>query len=236
MKPNVTSLYLLLSMSMLAGGLSSCSLLKNGKLSSQWEIESDVPASLNSGHAAAPAGTVAGNTVRSNLSGEQPPAGSEGGSLDLPGSESGTMMEIPKPEFASDGTAYQSPPEMLSIPASEGVTDLPGNAPAPAGLTTLLPAPPPPVTEEELVMPPAALTPEAAAATTTAAAEWAVSTPSSAGRLGPLSGENASPIAHPTRALAATSIPLLYGKLDLTTFLTPAPMAAHTTPSVDAGP
>ena len=210
MKPELKKISLALGSSLLAAGLSSCSLLGKNKYASQWEIQSDVPASLSSGQAATPSAT-AGTQAKSNLDGLSPAAE---GALDLPGLENGTLSDIPKPHGATGEMANQSPPEMLSSQGMEGAGDLPYAAAAPHGLSTLLPAPPPAVREEELTLAPSAL----------AAAEASVSHPPAEISLSP--AETVTPTATP-----APSIPLLYGKLDLAPFLNPpAPLAANSPP------
>lgn len=206
MKPELKNICLALGLGVLASSLSSCSLLGKGKYASQWEIESEVPASLNSGRATTPSpDALAGPQVKSNLDGWAPAVD---GALDLPVSENGTIIDIPKPDGTGGELVQQSPPEMLNVPSSEDANDLPYTIGTPSGIETLLPAPPPAVTEEELQLAPA----EVAAAEASAAAPLADI---------PLT---------PTEQVAGTapSIPLLYGKLDLAPFLIPpAPLAAH---------
>lgn len=208
-------------LSALAIGMSSCSLFQQGKYASKWEIESDVPASLNSGEASVPA-PVTGRTVQSNLSGPDQLAMAEGSQLDLPMTENGGLVEVPKPEWAmTTGQPGQSPVELLSVPSQGQSTDLPTATYTNADLTNLLPAPPPSVTEEEVVLTPGALVPAAPVI------------PS--GNL-PLPGSEAVESAGgPVKTAAAPTIPLLYGKLDLGPYLNPAlfvPNPAPTTASV----
>ncbi len=225
MKASFSSVLRLLGVGLLASGLSSCSLFRNGKYASQWEIQSDVPASLSSGEASAPpSGGAASGTVRSNLSGIGDPMVDAAGSMDLPVNENGAIIDVPKPELAMTGNVYgQSPPEMLNIPSSTGESDLPATGGAPHNLTTLLPGPPP-VTEEELALAPEALTapapaPEAPAPADASAATVPAPQPAAA---------EAMPAAKPA---VATTFPLLYGKLDLTPYLCPNPMALTTPPA-----
>jgi len=208
MKPELKKILLPVALGLLASALSSCSLVGKRNLASQWEIESDVPASLSSGRAATPSAT-AGRQVKSNLDGLAP-AGAE--SLDLPGSENGTMSDIPKPDSTTGYWAAQSPPEMLNIPSASAsdAGDLPYTTGTPGGIETLLPAPPPAVTEEELNMIPNALATETETETAPAPAP-------------------AAPDLHPAGTETAPSIPLLYGKLDLAPFLNPpTPLAVNT--------
>ena len=209
MKVELKNIALPIGFGVLALALNSCSLLGKGKYASQWEIKSDVPASLSSGRAATPSAT-AGTQVKSNLDGLAPVVTEP---LDLPGSESGTLSDIPKPEGMGMALAMQSPPEMLNIPSASEAGELPYTSGTPSGLQTLLPAPPPMVTEEELNLAPAAL-----------AAVPEVTPP-------PV---NPIPTPDPVPAASETipSIPLLYGKLDLAPFLNPpTPLAANTPPT-----
>ena len=215
MKTELKRIGLVLGLGLLASATSSCSLLGKGKYASQWEIESDVPASLNSGRAGTPSpAAVAGNGVRSNLDGLPPVSEAM---LDLPVSENGTIIDIPKPDVMAGGLAYQSPPEMLNVPPAEGAGDLPYTVGSPSGIETLLPAPPPAVTEDELQLSPAADTSAAVAATLT---------------LPPPAELLLSPVPPPSPVTTlAPSIPLLYGKLDLAPFLNPpVPLAVNTPP------
>ena len=209
MKPKLKTICFAVGLGVLASSLSSCRLLGKGKYASQWEIQTEVPASLSSGQAATPSTeALAGPRVKSNLDGLSPTADGE---LDLPVSENGPIIDIPKPDGTSGELAHQSPPEMLNVPSPEGSGDLPYSIGTPSGIETLLPAPPPAVTEEELNLPPAAL----------AAAEEAAAAPLSDIPLTP------AELARGT----APSIPLLYGRLDLAPFLNPsAPLAANTAP------
>ena len=227
MKPSHSTLYRAMTLSLLAAGLSSCSLFKDGKYASQWEIQSEVPASLSNGQATVPSETpMTARQANSNLSGLDPLAPADGGTLDLPMTENGTLIDIPKPDLAMTGNPYRmSPPEMLSIPQGTAETDLPPPTGSPDHITTLLPGPPPVVTEEELAAAPAAMpivyhTPEPsseAPAPETAAAPAPAVTESAAVVPGPVEYTESSP-----------SIPLLYGKLDLTPFLNFAPEAPLT--------
>ena len=215
MNTSLQTLARTLSLSALALGLSSCSLFKNGKYASQWEIQSEVPSSLNSGQASAPAPSqVPQRTVKSNLSGADPLEATDQGTLDLPVAGGGPLIDIPKPEVNLHGTVYQSPPEFLGSPTGAG-HDLPSSTAggAETGLTSLLQSPPPPaVTEEELSMAPAALPPAMTVEPDPAANP---AEPVGKAPVGPvLSSDSASP-----------GIPLLYGKLDLSQFLTAAPPA-----------
>lgn len=225
MKPSPSTLYRAMTLSLLAAGLSSCSLFKNGKYASQWEIESDVPASLSNGQATVPSETpMTARQANSNLSGFDPLAPADGGTLDLPMTENGALIDIPKPDLAMTGNPYRfSPPEMLSIPPGTPEMDLPPPTGSPDHITTLLPGPPPTVTEEELAAAPEAMpivyhTAETAAP---APAPETVAAPAVAAPEAPLPG----PVEY---AGAAPSIPLLYGKLDLTPFLNFAPEAPLT--------
>lgn len=216
MKSELKRIGLALTLSVVASGMSSCSLLGKGKYASQWEIESEVPAALSSGRASTPsADAVAGNPVKSNLDGLSP---ASDGSLDLPVSENGSLMDIPKPDGASGGLAYQSPPEMLNVPSVEGSGDLPYAVGTLGGIETLLPAPPPAVTEEELNLAPAAL----------AAASGETTPPATDLPLVPTAVPEPTPVTAP-------SIPLLYGRLDLAPFLNaPAPLAVNMPPVGEA--
>lgn len=225
MKPFPSTLYRAMTLSLLAAGLSSCSLFKNGKYASQWEIESDVPASLSNGQATVPSETpMTARQANSNLSGLDPLAPADGGTLDLPMTENGALIDIPKPDLAMTGNPYRfSPPEMLSIPPGTPEMDLPPPTGTPDHITTLLPGPPPTVTEEELAAAPEAMpivyhTAETAAP---APAPETAAAPAVAAPEAPLPG----PVEY---AGAAPSIPLLYGKLDLTPFLNFAPEAPLT--------
>ena len=217
MKLELKQIILPFGLGVLAVALSSCSLLGKGKYASQWEIESDVPASLSSGRATTPAtDMVAGNPVKSNLDALSP---ASDGSLDLPVSEIGGLIDIPKPDGTHGELAYQSPPEMLNVPSAEGAGDLPYTIGTPSGIGTLLPAPPPAVTEEELNPAPAAL----AAAAVEPAMPLPVAPPA------------VTPQADLPVPFKAPSIPLLYGKLDLAPFLNPpAPLVVNTPPVLDA--
>lgn len=209
----------LLGLSVLAAGMSSCSLFKNGKYASQWEIESEVPASLSSGQAGVPSAT-AGGRVSSDLSGSDPQALALGGPLNLPLLENGDLIEIPKPDLSTGhetaAPVYSSPPEMLSIPGGEASPDLPAAVGSDRGLTALLPAPLPVVMEEKLAPAPEALT------AIIPAAEWTPPPPASS---------NPAPVTTEVAAMGPIwvgplpTIPLLYGQLDFTRFLTPAPLA-----------
>lgn len=216
-----------LGLSALAMGLSSCSLFKNGQYASQWEIQSDVPASLNSGEARVP-GPVPLRTVQSNLSGGEQLAMADGG-LDLPMTGNGGLVDVPKPDWAmTSGQPGQSPVELLSVPGQNYATDLPTASYTNADLTDLLPSPPPAVSEEELVLSPGALAPgfsdipEDDVPVTGAA-------PESVGTKSPetvhVGGITSS----------SPTIPLLYGQLDLSPYLNPVhfapPVAGPTTAS-----
>jgi hypothetical protein len=198
--------------------LSSCSLVGKGKYASQWEIQTDVPASLSSGRASTPApDALAGTMPPSNLDGIAPVPDV---ALDLPVSENGGMIEIPKPAGAPGTLAYQSPPEMLNIPGAESPGDLPYQTVGQQELNTFLAPPPPPVTEEELALAPAAV----------AAAEAA--DPATEVPPVPAAPPDAEAPAVPT---PAPSIPLLYGKLDLAPFLNPpTPLAVNAEPPTAA--
>ncbi len=213
-----------LGMSTLAFGLSSCSLFKNGKYASQWEIQSEVPASLNSGEATVP-GPVPTHTVQSNLSGADQLALADGSLLDLPMTENGGLVDVPKPDWAmTTGQPGQSPVELLSVPGHGQATDLPMASYTNADLSNLLPAPPPPVTEEDLVLAPGALAPEVAEIP--------------AGDL-PLTGAAPDSLGTATRETVVSAehsstgptIPLLYGQLDLSAFLNPALFAPSVAPT-----
>jgi hypothetical protein len=226
MKTFSFSMCRVLGLSALAFGLSSCSLFKNGKYASQWEIQSEVPASLNSGEATVP-GPVPTHTVQSNLSGADQLALADGSLLDLPMTENGGLVDVPKPEWAmTTGQPGQSPVELLSVPGGQA-TDLPTASYTNADLTNLLPAPPAPVTEEDLVLTPGDLAPEVAEIP--------------AGDL-PLTGAAPESLTAATGKTVASAknfpmgptIPLLYGQLDLSDLLNPAlfaPSAAPTTAS-----
>lgn len=213
-----------LGLSALAFGLSSCSLFKNGKYASQWEIQSEVPASLNSGEATVP-GPVSGRTVQSNLSGTDPMAVADGGMLDLPMSEHGGLVDVPKPQWAmATGQPGQSPVELLSVPNHGHTTDLPTASYTNADLSNLLPAPPPAVTEEELVLASGALVP-------TAPEIPAGDVPLTAGASEPQGTETPETLAGPVKSASAPTIPLLYGQLDLSPYLNPALFAPSTAPT-----
>lgn len=204
----------------LAAGLSSCSLFKNGKYANQWEIESDVPSSLNSGEATPPpASTAVASNVHSNLSGGAHLDPADTTSLDLPVSEEGGMVEVPKPEIApahDTRPAGQSPVEMLTLPPASPESDLPAVATGTYDNHSLLSGPPPAVTEEELAAAPSALAP----------APTPVSTiPVPGAPDSPPGKPMESPGKEPVKAASATVIPLLYGKLDLTPYLNPVPPA-----------
>ena len=233
MKPFPSTLYRAMTLSLLAAGLSSCSLFKNGKYASQWEIESDVPASLSSGQATVPSETpMTARQANSNLSGFDPLAPADGGTLDLPMTENGALIDIPKPDLAMTGNPYRfSPPEMLSIPPGTPEMDLPPPTGSPDHITTLLPGPPPTVTEEELAAAPEALPIVYHTAETEAPAPAVVPAPetTAAPAPAPVVAAPEAPLPGPVEyAGAAPSIPLLYGKLDLTPFLNFAPEAPLT--------
>jgi hypothetical protein len=215
------SLHRPLGLTLLAATLSSCSLFKNGKYASQWEIESEVPSSLNSGEATTPSPTtVPVRNVTSNLAGNDPLSETNAQPLEMPTLE-GNLVDIPKPS-ALTAASYQSPPEMLNVPTVSSGHDLPGNpGSTDNSLTSLMSSPPPEVTEEELSMAPVALPPDAS--------QSPISMPSGpapiAGEMPvePAGKEPVAPVGPVSAAPAAPGIPLLYGKLDLTPFLTPAP-------------
>ena len=105
-----------LGLALLAAGLSSCSLFQNGKYASQWEIETDVPASLNSGQASSQTPReVAGGGVHSDLSGQETNGLPDMGGLDsvLPGG--GMIADVPKPDQLARHEVSQSPPELLKL-------------------------------------------------------------------------------------------------------------------------
>ena len=215
MKSELKQIGLALGLGMLASTMSSCSLLGKQKAMAQWEIQSEVPASLNNGRATSPAsGAVKGNIVKSNLDGLAP---IDESALDLPAMENGMLADIPKPEGIYGHLAQQSPPEMLSIPATGAAGEVPHVLHLGQNLAPLLPAPPPAVTEEELAIAPAALTPQ----------EAAMAVPPPELNLAPAPQPAPEIAAVP---LAAPSIPLLYGKLDLGPFLNPPTPLAVITP------
>ncbi len=220
MKAKLKQLGQVVGLVTLASGLSACSLLGKNRASAQWEIESDVPASLNSGRATTPGPeSVASSRVKSDLDGQPLAADTP---LELPASTDRMMANIPKPSSLHGQTTEQAPPEMLSIPPTEGAGDLPDGTGPTLGMNTLLTGPPPEVTEEELTMP---LTDELMAETAEVPAEVAAAPapiPTPAVEIPSLTP--AEPATSPP-----PSIPLLYGKLDLAAFLTPpAPLAANT--------
>jgi hypothetical protein len=230
MKPSPSTLYRAMTLSLLAAGLSSCSLFRNGKYASQWEIQSDVPASLSNGQAAVPTESpMMARQANSNLSGLDPLASPDGGTLDLPMTEnlpmteSGTLIDIPKPHLAMTGNPYRmSPPELLSIPQGTAGTELSPPVESPDNITTLLPGPPPLVTEEELAVAPRALPIVSDTAETAAPAPSvlpALEMPA-APAPAPAVAAPEAPLPRPVQyAAAAPSIPFLYGRLDLTPFL-----------------
>jgi len=235
MNHSTSPFYRALTLSLLAAGLSSCSLFKNGKYASQWEIQSEVPASLSNGQATVPSEIpLTARQANSNLSGFDPLAPADGGTLDLPMTENGTLIDIPKPDLAMTGNSYRfSPPEMLSIPPGPAEMDLPPPTGSPDHITTLLPGPPPTVTEEELAAAPQALpivyhtaeTPAPASPPAVAPVPETAAAPVPA----PAVTEPEAPLPGPVEyAGVAPSIPLLYGKLDLTPFLNFAPEAPLT--------
>lgn len=218
MKASIQHLSRLVALGALAAGLSSCSLFKNGKYANQWEIESDVPASLNSGEATPPPdSTAVASNVHSNLSGTSHLDPADTTSLDLPTSEEGGMVEVPKPEIAlahDTRQMGQSPVEMLTLPPAAPETDLPAATAGTYDNNSLLSGPPPAVTEEELAVAPSALAPAPAADST----PMAPGTPDSVPGASP-----ETPGKEPVQAASATVIPLLYGKLDLTPYLNAVP-------------
>lgn len=209
-----------LGLGVLALSLSSCSLFRDGKYASQWEIQSDVPASLNSGEATTPSTTppqVA--QVNSNLSGTDASLSPDAGMLDLPANGEDSLMDVPKPDFnVASITPEQSPVELLNIPSApgshEGMTETLTNA----DLGTLLPAPPPAVTEEELAMAPAALPPGQDGFPP---ADSIPPPPPAPGNPAPeaTADDSKAPV---KAASTSTTIPLLYGQLDLSPYLPPA--------------
>lgn len=221
MNPAITTLSRFFGLSVLVLGFSSCSLFKDGKYASQWEIESDVPASLSSGTASVPdVKATANHRVKSNLSrNPEPLSPTNLGELDLPALENNDMAEVPKPDFAASNPVYgQSQTEMLNVPSAGETTEATGSAGGLADLTTLLPEPPPVVTEEELAAAPPALPP--------VAMDGPLNPEPAEPQPGPVSFEaiGAEVTAGKAPALSATTIPLLYGQLDLSAFLTPAPV------------
>lgn len=205
-----------LSLSLLALSLSSCSLFRDGKYASQWEIQSDVPASLNSGEATAPSTTspqVA--QVKSNLSGTDESMSPDAGMLDLPATGDDSLIDVPKPDFnVASVTPGQSPVELLNIPSAAGSPDVSTETLTNADLGTLLPAPPPAVTEEELAMAPAALPPGEAAITPDESIPPAPPAPGAPAEEVPTEGSKS-----PVKTASSTTIPLLYGQLDLSPYL-----------------
>ena len=234
MKASIQHLSRLVALGALAAGLSSCSLFKNGKYANQWEIESDVPASLNSGEATAhPASSEIASNVHSDLSGTAHLDPADTTSLDLPTSEESGMVEVPKPDLALVHEARevgQSPVEMLSLPPVSPENDLPAASAGTYDNNSLLASPPPVVTEEELAGVPAALAPIPAAPDSPAAA-----TPASTA---PVPGTTPDPLGkEPAAAGSTTVIPLLYGKLDLTPYLNTPPASSPPAPPASlAGP
>jgi hypothetical protein len=224
MKTSIPLFCRALGLSALALGLSSCSLFRNGKHVSQWEIQSDVPASLNSGEATVP-GPVTGRTVQSNLSGTDQLAAADGGMLDLPMNENGGLVEVPKPEWAmTTGQPGQSPVELLSVPGQGHATDLPTASYTNADLTTLLPAPPPPVAEEGVVLAPGALGPAGPVIPPGDVPLTGFAPP-------PMGAETPETGADPVKTASAPTIPLLYGMLDLSPYLNPALFAPNPPPT-----
>lgn len=230
MKAFPSTLSRAITLSLLAAGLSSCSLFKDGKYASQWEIQSEVPASLSNGQAAVPTEIpMTARQANSNLSGPDPLAPPDGSTLDLPMTEnlpmteSGTLIDIPKPDLAMTGSPYRmSPPELLSIPQGTAGTELSPPVGSPDNITTLLPGPPPVVTEEELAVAPGALPIVSDTAETAAPAPSVLPTPETPAAPAPAPAVAApeAPLPGPVQyAAAAPSIPLLYGRLDLTPFL-----------------
>jgi hypothetical protein len=225
MKTLFLSLHRPLGLTVLAAALSSCSLFKNGKYASQWEIQSEVPTSLNSGEATTPPPTaVPLRTVKSNLAGTDATSGTTAQPLKLNAME-GNLVDIPKPT-ALNQSAYQSPPEMLNVPTVSSGHDLPAHpGTTDTSLTSLMASPPPEVTEEELSMAPAALPPEAALHSPVQVPAPAAPNPVAV----PMEPAGKAPVPPVTAAGPnAPGIPLLYGKLDLTPFLTPAPEPVQT--------
>ena len=224
MKAFPSTLSRAITLSLLAAGLSSCSLFKDGKYASQWEIQSEVPASLSNGQAAVPTEIpMTARQANSNLSGPDPLAPPDGSTLDLPMTESGTLIDIPKPDLAMTGNPYRmSPPELLSIPQGTAGTELSPPVGSPDNITTLLPGPPPVVTEEELAVAPGAMPIVSDTAETAAPAPSELPTPETpaAPAPAPVVAAPEAPLPGPVQyAAAAPSIPLLYGRLDLTPFL-----------------
>jgi hypothetical protein len=208
--------------SLLVMSLSSCSLVGKGKYASQWEIQTDVPASLNSGRATTPVQeSTAGAPPSGNLNGfaqvtDEP--------LDLPVMENSGMTPIPKPTATPGNPVYQSPPEMLNIPGAEtAAADLPYQPVGRQELDPLLAPPPPPVTEEELTLAPSALSAAGAADP----AKDSPPAPESTATVATVAPAATSDT--PAVPTTAPSIPLLYGKLDLAPFLNPpTPLAVNT--------
>lgn len=147
MKKSLQNIRRFVALGALASGLSSCSLLKNGKYANQWEIESDVPASLNSGEPTPPAPSSAiASRVRSNLSGHPSLNPADLNALDLPSDENGSMVEVPKPDLllaSHPADVGQSPVEMLSLPPVSPENDLPAPSAGTYHDNTLLNAVPP---------------------------------------------------------------------------------------------
>ena len=204
-------------------GLCSCSLFKNGKYASQWEIQTDVPASLNSGQATVPEeNPLAFNNVRSNLSGAESPLIQEAGMLDLPGENAGPIIDLPKPDPAMlNPLQGQSRVEMLNLPGGGISTDLPAAAVGSLDTaSTLLNPPPPLLTGEELAAVPSALPPLSPAMVPDSIPGEPSLKPAPED-IPMVNSQGKSPV----KTAAAPSIPLLYGKLDLAPFLPPAPGA-----------
>lgn len=212
-------------------GLCSCSLFKNGKYASQWEIQTDVPASLNSGQATVPReNSLAFNNVRSNLSGAQSPAVQEAGMLDLPGENAGPIIDLPKPDPAMlNPLQGQSRVEMLNLPGGGISTDLPAAAVGSLDTASTLLNPPPPVlADEELAAVPSALPPlSPAMVPDSIPGEPSLKPAAEDIPMGISEGKS------PVKTAAAPSIPLLYGKLDLAPFL---PLASEATSAPEASP
>jgi hypothetical protein len=221
MNVNFSSIVRAMGVGIAAAGLCSCSLFKNGQYASQWEIQTDVPASLSSGQAAVPEeGSLGRHQVRSNLSGAPSTLPSEeAGTLDLPGDAPDSMIDVPKPDLAMmDPRRGQSPVEMLNLPGEASSNELPSaTAGSPEAAATLLSPPPPAITDEELAAAPSALPPVTPIVLPDNLNKDAPSAPHDE-----VLPSESPPGKTPVKTAAAPNIPLLYGKLDLAPFM-PAP-------------
>ena len=207
-------------LALLASGFCSCSLFKNGKYASQWEIQTDVPASLNSGNATVPdEKLLATHPVKSNLSGQAPPAMDEMNFEDQSGGLSELNVNLPKPDMSMlEPSKEQALVEMINLPGSGGTTDLPvASSESPSSADTLLDSPPPMVTDADLAAVPRALPPAAPETMS----DSVIGAPPVKTREDSTHQEHA-PGKSPARIAAAPGIPPLYSKLDQDPSLPPA--------------